>query len=101
MDLEKKNAILTEHIRSAVNDFLLANQGNKSLVTIMRIDIAPGAREARVFFSTLPDEYLAELQRFLEKHVREISAILKKNYRVDRIPKLIFLPENNPLSKGD
>jgi len=93
MDKLKKDAILAQHVQSSVNDFIVQNSNTQSLITITSVKIENTGHTANVFISTIPDRDIGSAMTFLKRHKVEISNILQRNYRVDRLPEIRFLPD--------
>ena len=93
MDLKNRDAILAGHVQSAVNDFILRAGDNSSLITVSRVEIQNAGRQAVVFFSAFPETHSQSALHFLHNGAGETSNILQHDYRIDRLPKISFLPE--------
>ncbi|MSR87593.1 MAG: ribosome-binding factor A [Candidatus Zambryskibacteria bacterium] len=87
---ELKRERITEIIHRLAAEFILAESSNSSLITITRVEISPTGKEAKVFFTTLPEKEEETALKFLERKTPEFKRYVRDESRIGIVPHLDF-----------
>lgn len=85
----KKEKISGELQRLAA-EFVRAESTNASLITITRVDISGSGKEAKIFFTTLPDDQQETAEKFLIRKTPEFKRYVRSHSRIGMIPRVDF-----------
>lgn len=75
---------------------ILLKEGNfpkDCLVTITRVETSVDLREAKIWFSVLPENKTKEIARILNKRIYDIQQKINKTLNMRPVPKIRFLRE--------
>lgn len=61
-----------------------------SLITITRVELSPTGKEAKVFFTTLPEEQEDTALKFLERKTPEFKRYVRDESRIGFVPHVDF-----------
>lgn len=61
-----------------------------SLLTITRVEMSPTGKEAKIFFTTLPEDQEDTALKFLERKTSEFQRYLRDESRIGIIPHVTF-----------
>jgi ribosome-binding factor A len=76
----------TQEIKEAVARFVQRESSNTSLVTVTRLHLGEGFKNAIIFVTVLPENQEQAVVDFLNRKRREIQHMLRKETKVGRIP---------------
>jgi len=85
--LEQTNSLLHEELAKAINREVALENG---LITVTGLKCSPDFKQAKVFFSVLPDNLAGTALRRLEAATSQLVAILKIRTRLRVIPHLVW-----------
>ena len=77
-------------IRHVAARYTLEEGSKASLLTITRVEISPSGKEAKIFFTTLPEDREDTALKFLERKTPEFKMYLRDNSRIGMIPHIDF-----------
>ena len=87
---ERKREITSEIIHRLSAKFILEEGGNSSLITVTRVDISPTGKEAKIYFTTLPESQEETALKFLERKKPEFHRYIRDESRIGIIPHIDF-----------
>ena len=87
---DKKREIIAEILHRLAAKFVLEEGSGASLLTITRVDISPTGKEAKIFFTTLPEDQEETALKFLERKVSEFHRYIRDESRIGIIPHVDF-----------
>lgn len=96
--MEKRTERLSEALREAAALYLAREAGPQSLITVTRVLVQDGGREATIFISVLPESAEQAALDFARRHRRGLGELFAERVRGVRIPRLsieIDLGEKN------
>ena len=91
----RRNARLISALEHATAEFVNRESNRKSLITVMRVELAERDRLARIFVSVLPADQTGAAIDFLSRHKEGLSEYLKKKIQIHALPRIEFLPDPN------
>lgn len=71
-------------------EYIRDNSTSSSLLTITRVELSPTGKEAKVFFTTLPEEQEDTALKFLERKLPEFQRYVRDNSRIGIVPHIDF-----------
>ncbi|OHA91236.1 MAG: hypothetical protein A2758_02080 [Candidatus Zambryskibacteria bacterium RIFCSPHIGHO2_01_FULL_49_18] len=83
---DKKREVTAEIIHRLAAKFILEEGGQSSLLTVTRVEISPTGKEAKIFFTTLPEEQEDTALKFLERKKPEFHRYIRDESRIGIIP---------------
>lgn len=87
---EIKREIVAEVLHRMASKFAQEESTGASLLTITRVDISPTGKEAKIFFTTLPESEENTALKFLERKTPEFYRYLREESRIGQIPHIDF-----------
>ncbi len=85
-----KREKIAEMIHHLAAQFVLEEGSGSSLLTITRVDLSPTGKEAKVFFTTLPEDQEDTALKFLERKTAEFQRYVRDNSRIGIVPHIDF-----------
>ena len=87
---EVKREITAEIIHRLASKFILEEGGQSSLLTVTRVEVSPTGKEAKIFFTTLPEKEEDTALKFLERKTPEFQRYIRDESRIGIIPHVNF-----------
>jgi ribosome-binding factor A len=87
---DKKREIIAEILHRLASKFAQEEGSKASLLTITRVDISPTGKEAKIFFTTLPEEQEETALKFLERKTPEFKRYIRDESRIGIVPHIAF-----------
>ena len=87
---ELKREKIKEIIQRAAASFVVEESTNSSLITITRVELSHTGKEAKIFFTTLPEDREETAEKFLLRKKMEFKRYLMDHSRIGIIPHLDF-----------
>ncbi len=87
---DKKREITAEIIHRLASKFILEEGGQSSLLTVTRVELSPTGKEAKIFFTTLPEKEEDTALKFLERKTPEFQRYIRDESRIGIIPHVNF-----------
>lgn len=87
---EVKREIIAEIIHRLASKFVLEEASKSSLLTITRVEMSPTGKEARIYFTTLPESEEDTALKFLERKTPEFKRYIRDESRIGIIPHIDF-----------
>ncbi len=87
---EIKREIIAEILHRLASKFVLEEGSKSSLLTITRVETSPTGKEAKIFFTTLPDSQQETALKFLERKAPEFKMYVRDNSRIGIVPHIFF-----------
>ena len=87
-DIKRERIIEVLHRLAA--KFILENGSKASLLTVTRVELSPTGKEAKVFFTTLPEDQENTALKFLERKSKEFKYYVREESRIGIIPHVDF-----------
>ena len=87
---EIKREIIAEVLHRKAAEFAREESTGASLLTITRVDLSPTGKEAKIFFTTLPEKEEGTALKFLERKTPEFYTYLREESRIGIIPHIDF-----------
>lgn len=72
-------------------EFVRDNTTDASLLTITRVEISKAGKDAKVYFTTLPESKEDTALKFLIRKSPEFKRYVRDKSRIGRVPRLIFM----------
>lgn len=87
---DKKREIIAEILHRLAAEFVRDEASKSSLLTITRAELSPTGKEARIFFTTLPESEEETALKFLERKTSEFTHYVREHSKIGLIPHLTF-----------
>jgi ribosome-binding factor A len=87
---EVKKEKTSEIIHRLASQFILEEATKASLLTVTRVELSPTGKEARIFFTTLPEDQEETALKFLERKTPEFKTYVRDHSRIGMVPRLDF-----------
>lgn len=87
-DLKRER--IGEMIHRLAAKFVQENSTVASLLTITRVELSPTGKEAKVFFTTLPENQEDTALKFLERKTQEFKRYVRDESRIGFVPHIDF-----------
>lgn len=87
---EIKREKIGEIIKRLGAEFVRAESGKSSLITITRVELSPTAKESKIYFTTIPESEEDTALKFLERKTPEFKIYLRDKSRIGFIPHIDF-----------
>lgn len=87
---EIKREIIAEILHRLASKFVLEEGSGASLLTITRVAMSPTGKEAKIFFTTLPEDQEDTALKFLERKTPEFQRYIRDESRIGIIPHVDF-----------
>ncbi len=86
----KKREITAEIIHRLAAQFAREEGSSASLLTITRVELSQTGKEAKIFFTTLPENEEGTALKFLERKTPEFHRYIRDESRIGIIPHVVF-----------
>lgn len=87
---EIKKEKISETLHRLASKFILEEATNASLLTVTRVELSPTGKEAKIFFTTLPESEEDTALKFLERKMPEFKMYARDNSRMGLVPHITF-----------
>jgi ribosome-binding factor A len=87
-ELKKEKTV--EIIHRLASQFILEEATKASLLTVTRVELSQTGKEAKIYFTTLPESEEDTALKFLERKTSEFKLYVRDNSRIGRVPRLDF-----------
>ena len=87
---DKKREVIAEIIHRLAAQFVRLEGSNASLLTVTRVELSPVGKDAKIYFTTLPESEEDTALKFLERKTAEFKMYVRDNSRIGIIPRLDF-----------
>jgi ribosome-binding factor A len=87
---ELKRERTGEVIHRLAAEYIRDNGGKTSLITVTRVELSPTGKEAKVFFTTLPESQEDTVLKFLERKAQEFKRYVRDESRIGIVPHIDF-----------
>ena len=87
---DKKREIIAEILHRLASKFVQAEASKASLLTITRVEVSPTGKEAKIFFTTLPESQQDTALKFLERKTPEFRRYVRDESRIGIVPHIDF-----------
>jgi ribosome-binding factor A len=87
---EIKREKIGEILHRLAAEFVRDEAGNSSLLTITRVELSPTGKEAKIFFTTLPDDEEDTALKFLIRKIPEFKKYVRDESRIGMVPRIDF-----------
>jgi len=87
---EIKREIIAEILHRLASQFVHEEASKSSLLTITRVEMSPTGKEAKIFFTTLPEDQEDTALKFLERKTPEFQRYIRDESRIGIIPHVDF-----------
>lgn len=91
--MTKKDDRVASALHTAAAEFINRESNRRSLITVMRVDLSPNEKRARVFVSVYPAKDTAAAMDFLSRQHEAFMSYLKKSVKLHLLPSVLFLPD--------
>ena len=85
----KRNRI-EEVLHRLAAQFIVEESSTGSLITVTRVEISPSGKEAKIFFTTLPETQQETALKFLERKTAEFKLYVRDHSRINFVPHTTF-----------
>jgi len=80
-----------EIIHRLAAEFVRDNGSNASLLTIIRVELSSAGKNAKVYFTTLPENQENTALKFLLRKSPEFKMYVRDKSRIGRVPHITFM----------
>ncbi len=87
---EKKREIISELLHRLAAQFIRDEASPASLLTVTRVAMSPTGKEAKIFFTTLPESQEDTALKFLERKTNEFKRYVRDESRIMIVPHIDF-----------
>ena len=87
---EIKKERIAEILHRLAAKFVLEEGSKASLLTITRVEVSPTGKEAKIFFTTLPESQEDTALKFLERKLVEFKRYVRDESRIGLVPHIDF-----------
>ena len=87
---EIKKERIAEILHRLAAKFVLEEGSKSSLLTITRVEVSPTGKEAKIFFTTLPESQEDTALKFLERKLVEFKRYVRDESRIGIVPHIDF-----------
>jgi len=88
---EIKRERIGEVINRLAAEFVRDNASDASLLTITRVEVSEAGKDAKVYFTTLPENQEGTALKFLIRKLPEFKMYVRDKSRIGRVPHLTFM----------
>lgn len=88
-DIKKEKVAEVLHRLAA--EFVRDNTSPASLLTITRVELSPSGKNARIYFTTIPESQEATALKFLVRKGAEFKRYTRDKSRLGMLPRLDFV----------
>ena len=86
----KRHERKEEIIHRLAAEFVRDNSGKSSLITVTRVELYGKGKEARIFFTTLPESEEDTAEKFLVRKTNEFKTFVRDHSRLGVLPYFHF-----------
>jgi ribosome-binding factor A len=83
---DKKREVIAEILHRLASKFAHEETSKASLLTITRVEVSPTGKEAKIFFTTLPEDQENTALKFLERKNPEFKRYVRDESRIHLVP---------------
>lgn len=87
---EIKREVIAEILHRLAAEFTHNESSPASLLTITRVELSPTGKEAKIFFTTLPESQEDTALKFLERKTPEFKRFTRDKSRIGLMPHIDF-----------
>jgi ribosome-binding factor A len=87
-DLKRER--ISEILHRLAAEYIRDNGGKTSLITVTRVELSPTGKEAKIFFTTLPEKEEDTVLKFLERKLPEFKRYVRDESRIGIVPHIDF-----------
>lgn len=87
---ERKREITSEILHRLASRFILEESTNSSLITVTRVNISTTGKEAKIFFTTIPEKEEETALKFLNRKTSEFRKYVQTESRIGIVPRINF-----------
>jgi len=87
---EIKREKIGEIIHRLAAEFVRDEAGDSSLLTITRVELSPTGKEAKIYFTTLPENKEDTALKFLIRKTPEFKKYIRDESRIGLVPHIDF-----------
>lgn len=80
-----------EVIHRLAAEYVRDNASSASLLTITRVEISEAGKDAKIYFTTLPESEEDTALKFLARKAPEFKLYVRNKSRIGRVPHLTFM----------
>lgn len=91
--MTKKDDRIVSALHTAAAQFINRESNRRSLVTVTRVELLEGEKNANVFVSVFPQKDTHAVMDFLSRQHGEFMIFLKKSVKLPMVPRVSFLPD--------
>lgn len=81
---------IEEMLHRLAAEFTRDHVSHASLLTVTRVEMSPTGKEAKIYFTTLPEEEEETALKFLERKTPEFRQFVRDESRIGIIPHIDF-----------
>ena len=81
---------IEEMIHRLAAQYVRLESSPTSLVTITRVILNPSGKDAKIFFTTIPEDKEETAQKFLDRKTGDFKVYVRDNSKLGMIPHLSF-----------
>lgn len=92
---ERRLAKINKLIKQELGQIILRELKfpENALVTITRVESTKNLSEAKIYISTIPEDYSLNTLEILNRHIYKIQQLLNKKIKIRIVPKIKFMEE--------
>jgi ribosome-binding factor A len=87
---EQKKEKMSGILQQLAAEFIRDEATSASLLTVTRVEISPSGKDARIYFTTLPESKEDTALKFLERKSLEFKHYVYEKGRIGTVPHLSF-----------
>lgn len=87
---EKRQHRTEEILHRLAAKYILENGGKGSLITVTRVELSQTGKEAKIYFTTLPENQEDTVLKFLERKLPEFKRYVRDESRIAFVPHIDF-----------
>lgn len=81
---------IEELLHRLAAEFVRNESTGVSLLTITRVELNPSGKDAKIYFTTLPEDQEETAEKFLDRKTMEFKSFVKEKARIGMLPHLTF-----------
>ena len=85
-----KREIMNEILHRLAAEFVRDEATGASLLTITRVEVSPTGKEAKIYFTTLPESQEDTALKFLVRKTPEFKTYIRDHSRINFVPFVDF-----------
>jgi ribosome-binding factor A len=87
---DKKREIMAEILHRLAAEFVRDEATSASLLTITRVEMSPTGKEAKIYFTTLPEKEEDTALKFLDRKLGDFKMYVRDNSRIGIVPHITW-----------